>query len=59
MPERRVKCRLCGEMTERPQTIYATPALAPGVNVPGARTQAWKVCATCASLFDDDDDDEA
>lgn len=55
---RRVRCRMCGELTARPREVYATAAIAPGVDLPGARTQVWKVCEPCASLLDDGDEDD-
>lgn len=55
---RRVRCRMCDELTARPRTVYVTAAIAPGVDAPGAKEKAWKVCASCYSLLDDEDDDE-
>lgn len=54
LPEQ-ARCRMCGERTERPRTVYATAAVAPGVNVPGARGQEWHVCRSCYDLLDDDE----
>lgn len=54
MRRRRVHCRMCGELTARPREVTATPAIAPGVDTPGAKPEVWKVCPECYGLLSED-----
>ena len=54
---RRVRCWMCGALTERARFIVTTLAIAPGVDAPGARPKEQPVCASCYAFLDDDDED--
>ncbi len=54
---RRVRCKLCGELTARPVYARRQATTAPGVSAPDAKVEQIRVCQSCASMLDDGEED--